>query len=512
MSDKASSLRIGKAAFILAFCILTGLMVVSGILTRTVPAGSFERELVDGREFVIPGSYQETPTQEPPPIWRWFTAPVEVLFAPGSIVAITIIVFLIFVGGSFTILEQAGVLEAVLNRLVAGFYERRYLLMAIIIFFFMAVASVLGIYEAMVPLIVFIVPLALKLGWDSLTGLGMSLLPLAFGFSAAISNPFTIGVAQRIAELPLFSGAWLRIPFFGITYAVVVLFVIRYARKIERAPDTSRVYHLDEERRRLLGEEAVAVAPDVAPGRASNAALDLAADAAPAAAASDARMAPELKKAAAWFAANILLAFVFIFVTARNPVLSDLAFPLMSLLFFIGGLGAGRLSGRPWRQVWRSFGGGALGMAPAILLILMSLSVRHIVELGGITDTILNSAAILIAGSSTFGAAFFVYLVTLGMNVFIGSASAKAFLMMPILSPLADLVGITRQTAVLAFGFGDGFSNMLFPSNALLLIGLGFTVVSYPRWFRWTIGLQAVMFAISMAFLWIAVQVEFGPF
>ncbi|TQE92529.1 MAG: hypothetical protein FKY71_19920, partial [Spiribacter salinus] len=320
MSDKASSLRIGKAAFILAFCILTGLMIVSGILTRTVPAGSFERELVDGREFVIPGSYQETPAQQPPPIWRWFTAPVEVLFAPGSIVAITIIVFLIFVGGSFTILEQAGVLEAVLNRLVAGFYERRYLLMAIIIFFFMAVASVLGIYEAMVPLIVFIVPLALKLGWDSLTGLGMSLLPLAFGFSAAISNPFTIGVAQRIAELPLFSGAWLRIPFFGITYAVVALFVIRYARKIERAPETSRVYHLDEERRRLLGEEAapVAVGPDFTP----DAAAAGVAGAAPDVAAADARMAPELKKAATWFAANIVLAFVFIFVTARNPVLS----------------------------------------------------------------------------------------------------------------------------------------------------------------------------------------------
>jgi uncharacterized ion transporter superfamily protein YfcC len=84
--------------------------------------------------------------------------------------------------------------------------------------------------------------------------------------------------------------------------------------------------------------------------------------------------------------------------------------------------------------------------------------------------------------------------------------------MMPILSPLADLVGITRQTAVLSFGFGDGFSNMLFPSNALLLIGLGFTVVSYPRWIRWTIGLQGIMFALSMVFLWIAVQIELGPF
>ncbi|TVR55466.1 MAG: YfcC family protein [Spirochaetaceae bacterium] len=490
MSDKTSSLRIGKAAFILAFFILIGLMIFSGILTRTVPAGSFERELIDGREYVIPGSYRVTPEQVPPAVWRWFTAPVEVLFAPGAIVAITIIVFLIFVGGSFTILERSGVLEAVLNRLVAGFYERRYLLMAIIIFFFMAVASVLGIYEAMVPLIVFIVPLALKLGWDSLTGLGMSLLPLAFGFSAAISNPFTIGVAQRIAELPLFSGAWLRIPFFVITYVVVVFFVIRHARRVDRNPERSPVHALDQQRRRTLSDEAAALP----------------------AAKGDDRLTPELRRATIWFGANIALAFAFIFVTARNPVLSDLAFPLMSLLFFVGGLGAGRLAGRSWRQVWRFFGGGAIGMAPAVLLILMSLSVRHIVELGGITDTILNSASNLIAGSTTFGAAFFVYLVTLAMNFFIGSASAKAFLMMPILSPLADLVGITRQTAVLAFGFGDGFSNMLFPSNALLLIGLGFTVVSYPRWLRWTVVLQLIMFLVSMVFLWTAVRVGFGPF
>jgi len=509
MSDRTSSLRIGKAAFILAFCILIGLMVVSGILTRTVPAGSFEREVVNGREIVIPGSYQQTPQQQPPAIWRWFTAPVEVLFAPGAIVAITIIVFLIFVGGSFTILEQAGILKAVLDRLVAGFYERRYLLMAIIIFFFMAVASVLGIYEAMVPLIVFIVPLSLKLGWDSLTGLGMSLLPLAFGFSAAISNPFTIGVAQRIAELPLFSGAWLRIPFFVITYLVVVLFVTRYARSIERNPERSPVHQLDDERRVLLSEEGAAATRAAVPTATRPPSADTAAAPGPAA---GTRMLPALKRAALWFGANIILAFIFIFVTARHPVLSDLAFPLMALLFFVGGLGAGRLAGQTWAQVWRSFGGGALGMAPAVLLILMSLSVRHIVEMGGITDTILNSAANLIAGSTTFMAAFFVYLVTLGMNIFIGSASAKAFLMMPILSPLADLVGITRQTAVLAFGFGDGFSNMLFPSNALLLIGLGFTVVSYPRWFRWTIPLQIVMFAVSMLFLWIAVRVGYGPF
>ncbi|MFW6294030.1 MAG: hypothetical protein ACOC7V_17155, partial [Spirochaetota bacterium] len=151
-------------------------------------------------------------------------------------------------------------------------------------------------------------------------------------------------------------------------------------------------------------------------------------------------------------------------------------------------------------------------IAPGIVLILMAMSVKHIVESGGIMDTLLFRASDLIAGSSSLVAAFLVYAVTLVMNFFIGSASAKAFLMMPILTPLADLVGITRQTAVLAFGFGDGFSNMIYPSNALLIIALGFTVVSFPRWLRWTIGLQAVVFLLSMLFLAFAAIVGFGPF
>jgi uncharacterized ion transporter superfamily protein YfcC len=109
-------------------------------------------------------------------------------------------------------------------------------------------------------------------------------------------------------------------------------------------------------------------------------------------------------------------------------------------------------------------------------------------------------------------AAFLVYATTLVMNFFIGSASAKAFLMMPILTPLADLVGITRQTAVLAFDFGDGFSNMIFPTNALLLIALSFTVVSYPRWMKWTWKLQLVILAVTSAFLALAVAIRFGPF
>jgi uncharacterized ion transporter superfamily protein YfcC len=487
MSDgRQSTLRIGKKAFFLAFTILLILMTVSGVLTRTVPAGEYEREIRDGREFVVPGSYQRVQVAEVP-VWRWFVAPVEVLFAPGNITVITIILFLVFVGGSFTILEMGEILQSLLGVIVSRFRARKYLLLAAVLFFFMAVAAVLGIYEAMVPLIVFIVPMAHYFGWDSMVGLGLSLLPLAFGFSAAITNPFTIGVAQQIAELPLFSGAWLRMIFFVVVYASVTAFVMRYAKRVEADPSSSVVWEEDRLVRERYARQAASL---------------------------DARVSftRPLRRAVLWFAACLGLAFAFAFATARIPAVSDYAFPLMALLFLIGGVGSGLFAGMGGRAVSSAFAKGATQMLPGVVLILMSMSVKYIVESGGIMDTILHAAARVISQAQPLVAAFLVYVVTLIMNFFVGSASAKAFLMMPILTPLADLVGITRQTAVFAFDLGDGFSNMLYPSNALLLIGLSFTVVSYPKWIRWTIGLQAVIFLVSMLFLGFAVVIGFGPF
>ena len=486
MAEVNYSIKVGKKAFLLAFFIILSLMIVSGVLTRTVPAGSYERDEMDGREIVVPGSYEQT--QAPVyPVWRWATAPFEVLAAPGNVTVITIILFLIFVGGAFTILEQGGILQAGLLYLVGRLGSRKYLLMAILIFIFMLLAAVLGIYEALVPLIVFIIPLSHMLGWDSMTGLGMSLLPLAFGFSAAVTNPFTIGVAQSIADLPLFSGTWLRAIFFVVIYAIVVLFVRGYARRIDSDPSRSLVYAEDAPLRARYG----------GPGSKRSEATTLAAP---------------MRRALIWFAVSLSLAIVFILATSRSPVLSDVAFPLMALLLFVGGLGSGRLSGMGWARIASTFGRGVLNISPGIVLILMSMSVKHIVESGGIMDTLLFRASEFIQGSPPLVAAFMVYALTLVMNFFVGSASAKAFLMMPILAPLADLVGVTRQTAVLAFGFGDGFSNMLYPSNALLIIALGFSVVSYPRWIKWTVILQLIVFLISILFLAFAATVGYGPF
>ncbi len=221
-----SMLKIGLKPFLTAFGILSLLITFSGFLTRWIPAGAYQRVETEGRMAVVAGSFQYL-EEAAYPVWRWFTAPVEVIWGDNWLMVLVLSLFMIFLGGSFTVLEKGGVLQELLAGTVARFKDNKYRLMGVMIFVMMFLAAFVGVYEALVPLIVIIVPLSLALGWDSLTGLGMSMLALTFGFSAAVTNPFTIAVAQELSDLPLFSGAWFRIIFFIAAYILCYFFVSR---------------------------------------------------------------------------------------------------------------------------------------------------------------------------------------------------------------------------------------------------------------------------------------------
>lgn len=481
MEQQQSGTRIGRRAFISAALILLVLMIGAGILTRLVPAGQYQRTIQDGREVLDPTSFSLTQAR-PLPVWRWFTAPVEVLGSSDAVMVITIILFILLVGGSFAVLDHAGVIRTIIARIVTTFRSRRYVLIAVVCLFFMAMGALLGIFEEMVPLIPIVVALAWSMGWDSLTGLGMSLLATGFGFSAAIANPFSIGVAQGIAGLPLFSGAWFRIIVFAVMYVLVATFVIMHARHVEHDSASDLAWPEEQAARaryRQSSNDVTFVTP---------------------------------RRAVTWSVSCLGVMLAVVLLGPLVPVLQTYSLPIIGLAFVAAGLGAGFMAGLGTRDTFRTFVSGLAGMAPGILLILMAMSIKHIVAEAGIMDTILHGAAAGIAKTSPSVASLLIYAVTLGMNFFIGSASAKAFLMMPLLAPLADLVGLTRQIAVTAFCFGDGFSNLMYPTNAVLLIGLGLTSVSYPRWFRWTILLQLVSLVVTAAFLLLAVSLHFGPF
>ncbi|MBI4731619.1 MAG: YfcC family protein [Chloroflexi bacterium] len=483
MAESKSGIQISKKAFIQAVLIIFALMVAAGILTRVVPAGEYARVEVDGRQVIDAESFTLT---EPPdyPVWRWFTAPFEVFAAEGSATVIGVILFIVLVGIAFAVMDRSGILNYVIHKIVQKFGAKKYALLLVLTFFFMALGGFFGILEEAVPLVPIIIALSFSLGWDTLTGLGISILATNVGFSTAVFNFFTIGTAQRLAGLPLFSGWAPRVILFLIVYAILATFLVRHAKKVERKPEVSPVYKEDQAERIKFGTFK----------------LD-------AATAND----PRMKRAAIFMGVFFVLILASVMVLSWVESLNDLAMPLSGLLFVIGGIGAALIAG-VGRKAWKATWDGFLGIAPAIPLLMMAASVKHIIASGGILDTLLNWASNIFSGTTPFVSALIIYGLTLVLELFVTSGSAKALLVIPILMPLADLVGVNRQIAVSAYTFGDGFSNLVYPTNALLLITLSLTVVPYHKWFKWVLRLWPWVILATVLFLAMAVAINYGPF
>lgn len=484
MNESKAGLQISRKSFASSVIILLLLMLTAGILTRVIPAGQFDRVVEGGREGIVPGSYQ-TIDQVDYPIWRWAIAPVEVLAGPDAATVIVIIVFLLMIAGSIAVLEKSGIINYTLTRLVDRFGQQKYRLVAMLVLFFMLLGAIIGTFEEMIVLVPLAITLAISLGWDSLTGLGMSLLAAGFGFAAAISNPFTVGVAQRLADLPAFSGVLYRLLVFAIIYALLISFLLRHAHKVEKDPTSSPVYAEDASLRAKFAGKTLTQQTDQ----------------------------PELERAMRVFGVFLALMLVVIVLGFVLPALADVSLPIIGLLFMTGALVAGRLSHyAAFGVILKDLVRGMVGILPGILLILMAMSVKHIMTAGKTMDTILFYASERLGGMSPYMAGVSIYLLILFLEFFISSGSAKAFLVIPIIAPLVDFVGLTRQSAVLAFTFGDGFSNVFFPTNAALLIALGLTVVSYAKWFKWTFKLQLAVLGVTLLLLFAAIGFGYGPF
>jgi uncharacterized ion transporter superfamily protein YfcC len=482
--NQQTSLRINRQSFLQSVIILLVMMILAGILTLVVPAGSYDMVEVDGRTTVDPQSfhYVESPDY---PIWRWLVAPIEVLTGPNGLTIVVITLFLLMVGMAFSILNQSGILKYLLGRMIRSFGGRKYGLILGISLFFMLLGALFGIFEEVVPLVPLMIGLSLFLGWDILVGLGISILAVNLGFSAAITNPFTIGVAQEIAGLPLFSGAWFRVLIFIVVYIIFAIFITRYARYKDLKPDelTSQgEIETQEAGNNSFGLEEA--------GRDEH----------------------RFRKAVIWLTIFLVLILAVLISGPVVPEISDYSLPLVGVLFLAGGAGAGFLASEDPRQVTRAALDGLVGIAPAVLLILMAASVQFIVYKGNILDTLLYEAASRIAQSSPYFAVLMIYLLALLIEFFVPSGSAKAFLLMPVLVPLADLVGITRQVTVTAYCFGDGFSNLAYPTNPVLLICLGLAMIGYPNWLKWSLRLWVWVILATVIFLWIGVAIDLGPF
>lgn len=465
-------IRIGKTVFLQSVLILIAMILLGGLLTQWVPAGTYERTNVDGREMIIPGSFHFTPDHHYP-VYRWLSAPFEVFASSDGLIAIVIIAFILLVGGSFALLDAARSLEAVAVRLSSTFLNSKYRLIAMFTLFFMLLGAVFGIFEEVIPLIPLMVMISRKLGWNAMMGLGLSLLPTGFGFSAAIFNPFTIGIAQQLAGIPLFSGLAYRLLIFVVIYFLLLWFLTRYARKLdaEHPNGKSAVNTVDL-------QEAVQNLQHVR----------------------------GMKTMGVGFALLLITMSFFPFVG-----LGDITMPVIALFFVLISVIVARQNGMPAKRIVRLFGSGILGIAPSVILIVLAMSVKQVITSGGIMDTLLYELSRYTQNLSAYLAGAYMYVLVFILQFFIPSATAKAFLVIPLLSQIGDLLGLTRQNVVLAFNFGDGFSHLLYPTNPALLIALSLASVRFSSWLRWTFLIQLVVFILTMIFLLLAIQFGYGP-
>lgn len=458
-----NTLQIQKKVFISAIVILLVLLIGTGIVTYFIPSGSYEYEVVEGIRTIIPDTFQYT-DQGNIAFYRIFTAPFEVLGAEGNAIVIAIILFLLIIGGSITVLNKVGIIEYVIYKIIDVFKDKKYMLLAMITLIFMSIGAFIGVFEEIVPLVPIMIILSKKLGWDVKIGLGMSILATGFGFSAAVTNPFTIGVAQELANLPVFSGFFYRIIIFIIVYGVLMTFLIINAKKVEEKKGTVEL-------------DPLKTTPN--------------------------------KKALVWVSIWFMMMFISIFISPFVSVLQDYNLVLIALYFFIAGIGALLFSYESKKEGFKVYMKGSLSMAPGVILILLATGVKHIITISGVMDTILFNLVSTLESSSSFTVISGAFVFTLLANFFIGSGSAKAFLIIPILNPLLDLSMISRQLGVLAFQFGDGFSNLFYPTNAVLLVSLGLANFSYTKWFKWTLILQGIILVLAMVFLYIGLQIGY---
>ena len=468
-NDKKQSqgINIGVRSFIIAIGIIFLLMVATYVLTLFVPGGEYARTVDAAGHTVIDPAGGFRYVDGGIPFWKWLLSPFLVLGAEGSGTIIAVLIFLLVIGGVFNSLTAGGLMNYMLGKIVDRYGHVKYRLMSILILFFMGMGSLVGSFEEVIPMAPIVVALAIALGWDAVTGVAISLLATGCGFAAGIANPFTIGVAQGLAGLPMFSGMWLRIVSFILIYAVLLWFIRRHARKVERPAD----------------ETGIAVEY-----------------------VQDERMDRGLKLFALILTAGIVIVLSSSFIR----VLQDYTMIIVALMFLVAGISSVLVSGMSVKELGRTFIGGIIAISPSVLMILMASSIKFTMVESKILDTLLHTAELMAGNMPKAGVILFIYLICLVMNFFISSGSAKAFLLIPIIAPLAQLFGISTQLAIIAFAFGDGFSNVIYPTNAGLLITLGLSDVSYGDWFRYSWRFQLINLVLTSAILLLGLAVGYA--
>ncbi|MEJ5267029.1 MAG: AbgT family transporter [Bacteroidales bacterium] len=524
------------------FVIIFSIIVVAAILTWIVPAGEFNRTqklLPDGSTKTIIQKDSFHKTEQVPQTWQIFTSIIE-----GFIAQANIIVFILVIGGAFWILNSTKAIDIGIysfikrtkklesNKLLARIGVDN-VIMILIMTLFSSFGAIFGMSEETIAFVIIIVPLAISMGYDSIVGISLVYVAAHIGFAGAILNPFTIGIAQGLSDLPLFSGWEYRFFCWLIINIIGFAFILFYAKKIKKNPRKSLTYEIDEYWRNLHSENELkieyrntqiswiilAISSIIllifsiyfpkSSLKVGNSVFEL--PAVPIASALYFLISIfTLKKSVHFYILNILaftIIFLIIGVMGYGWYVTEIAG-----LFFAMGIIAGIAAGYSANNITKLFIEGCKDIFTAAFVVAIAGGIIVILTNGKILDSIMYYLSSTLKNVNKESSVGLMYGIQTLLNIIIPSGSAKAALTMPIMAPFSDLIGVARQTTVLAFQFGDGFTNMITPTSGVLIGCLGIARIPYNLWFKYIWKLILILVILGFLLLLPTLYLNFNGF
>jgi uncharacterized ion transporter superfamily protein YfcC len=451
--------------------LLFGMVVLAQILTYLLPAGAFERvENAAGRLQVVPGSFQFTPGAGALSPWAFLTAIPE-----GFSAAHEIIFFVFIIGGAFAVLRASGAVDAALGALLRRLGNRPFWLVTGGILVFALGSSTIGMAEEYLPFVPVLIVLAHALGYDAIVAVGIMAVGYGIGYGVAAINPFTVMIAQDVAGLEPASGLWYRMILLCVFLPIGVHHVWSYAKKVGRDPSSS-----------LLADAAPVDDTTLPSFYADH---------------------PDMTSTHKWVLGSVVCSLVVLIygLSQWHWYLVEMGALFVALAIVLATIA--RMS--PDRTAIE-FGKGAAELTTTALMIGVARGIQVVLDEGGVVDTIVHGISVPLQELPGALSAVGMFFVQSLANLFIPSGSGQAYVTMPIMAPLADLVGVSRQVAVLAYQFGDGFTNILVPTNAVIVGILAMAAVPFDKWVRFVIPFMVKIWVVGSIALAVAVLLGYS--
>ena len=446
---------------------LFSIMVFVAALTWIVPSGQYDRVEADGRTYAVAGSYH-TVDRAPQGIGDILSAPVE-----GFTQCAEIIAFILVVGALFTIIERTGAINTMIKKVSFFFANKpRYqkLFIPVCMFLFSLCGAMFGMEEETLIFIPIFIPLALSLGYDTVVGMSIPFIGAFTGFSSAFVNPFTVGIAQTIAQLPMYSGWQYRLVIWFIFTSVVAGFFTWYGERVRKNPTKSLTYKMDLDKRAELK-----VINDVVVDQTFH-------------------LTRAHKLVIGSFLAG--MAILFYGVIRYQWYMIEIAAVFLGVSIASAYFGKLTLD-----QTTDAIIDGAKSMISVCILMALARSIVIVATNGHILDTFLHAMTKSVGGLHPILASQAMFVIQTILNFFIASGSGQAVLTMPIMVPLGDLVNVSRQTVILAYQFGEGWGNPIIPTAPVTMGALALAGISYPTWVKWFLKLEVILIILSLLLL-----------